>query len=139
MLKGDAVWNLTVMFLHIWNALRPTDTSFDCFRPHTYRKQEYGSDGFVQPYGDSPLDFENVGENVYLNIMLLFIDIFIRQVNPARKTHIPVNHKDFAVVAVIHDNGYKRHKGIERLTFYPILLHRCIVALRKKASARMCI
>lgn len=26
-------------------------------------------DGFVQPYGDSPLDHENVGENVYLNII----------------------------------------------------------------------
>ena len=27
------------------------------------------SDGFVQPYGDSPLDMENVGENIYLNII----------------------------------------------------------------------
>ena len=27
------------------------------------------SDGFVQPYGDSPLDNENVGENIYLNII----------------------------------------------------------------------
>ncbi|MDE6874758.1 MAG: cardiolipin synthase [Lachnospiraceae bacterium] len=69
MLKGDAVWNLTVMFLHIWNALRPTDASFGNFRPHTYRQKDYGSDGYVQPYGDSPLDFENVGENVYLNII----------------------------------------------------------------------
>ncbi len=69
MLKGDAVWNLTVMFLHTWNALRPTDTSFEVFRPHAYHKEHYESDGFVQPYGDSPLDLENVGENVYLNII----------------------------------------------------------------------
>lgn len=69
MLKGDAVWNLTVMFLQIWNALRPTDETFDQFRPYTYRTERYESDGFVQPYGDSPLDFENVGENVYLNII----------------------------------------------------------------------
>ncbi|MDE7298387.1 MAG: cardiolipin synthase, partial [Lachnospiraceae bacterium] len=65
MLKGDAVWNLTVMFLQLWNALRPTDTDFDCFRP----RARYETDGYVQPYGDSPLDFENVGENVYLNII----------------------------------------------------------------------
>lgn len=69
MLKGDAVWNLTVMFLHMWNALRPTDEDFEQFRPYAYRSEHYESDGFVQPYGDSPLDFENVGENVYLNII----------------------------------------------------------------------
>lgn len=69
MLKGDAVWNLTVMFLHIWNALRPTDEDFGRFRPYVYHEENFESDGFVQPYGDSPLDFENVGENVYLNII----------------------------------------------------------------------
>ncbi len=69
MLKGEAVWNLTVMFLHIWNALSPTDKDFDRFRPQACGGAGYGTDGYVQPYGDSPLDFENVGENVYLNII----------------------------------------------------------------------
>ena len=69
MLKGEAVWNLTVMFLHIWTALSPTDKDFDRFRPQACGGAGYGTDGYVQPYGDSPLDFENVGENVYLNII----------------------------------------------------------------------
>lgn len=69
MLKGDAVWNLTVMFLQVWNALSPTDSDFEQFRPHVYPADECRDDGYVQPYGDSPLDFENVGENVYLNII----------------------------------------------------------------------
>lgn len=67
-LKGKAVWNLTVMFLNVWNALSPTDKDFDKFRPPV-GEEEAETDGYVQPYGDSPLDFENVGENVYLNII----------------------------------------------------------------------
>ena len=69
MLKGEAVWNLTAMFLHMWNALSPTDTSFEQFRPDPVLAKEEPTDGYVQPYWDSPLDNENVGENVYLNII----------------------------------------------------------------------
>ena len=31
--------------------------------------QKFEVDGYVTPYGDSPLDDENVGENVYLNMI----------------------------------------------------------------------
>ncbi len=46
-----------------------SDKDFDRFRPQACGGAGYGTDGYVQPYGDSPLDFENVGENVYLNII----------------------------------------------------------------------
>ena len=69
MLKGEAAWNLTVMFLETWNCVRPTDQDISCFKPHVWHPQEFVSDGYVQPYGDSPLDEETVGENVYLNII----------------------------------------------------------------------
>lgn len=69
MLKGEAVWNLTVMFLSLWNALRPTDLTFDSFRPYRFHPQKFLGSGYVQPYSDSPLDDENVGENVYLNLI----------------------------------------------------------------------
>ncbi|OON97914.1 MAG: cardiolipin synthase [Epulopiscium sp. Nele67-Bin005] len=69
-LKGDAVWNLTMMFLQIWNfATNTYETDFDKYKPHTYYKEAFANDGYVQPYGDSPLDDEIVGENVYLNII----------------------------------------------------------------------
>ena len=32
-------------------------------------RETFESDGFVQPYGDTPLDHETVGENAYLNII----------------------------------------------------------------------
>ena len=81
-IEGNAVWNLTVMFLNMWNAFRKTDTVYDAFRPagirlsEVYQGQETheehtdsGSLGIVQPYGDSPLDEEHVGEFVYLDII----------------------------------------------------------------------
>lgn len=69
MLKGEAVWNYTVMFLQMWNAFRRTDVSYEAFRPNCYHPKPFESDGFVQPYGDSPLDDEIAAENVYLNIL----------------------------------------------------------------------
>lgn len=67
MLTGDAVRNLTVMFLEMWNAVRKTDMDYDKYLP----KVEYTAkeQGFAQPYADSPLDHETTGENVYMNLI----------------------------------------------------------------------
>ena len=67
MLKGDAVWGFTVMFLEMWNSFRPTDTDFDYFRPKLCEHPK--NDGFIQPFSDSPLDGETVSLNVYLDIL----------------------------------------------------------------------
>ena len=69
MLKGEAVWNYTVMFLRMWNAYRHTDESYEPFRPHAWHPEAFEGEGFIQPYSDSPLDDERLGENVYLNIL----------------------------------------------------------------------
>lgn len=68
-LKGDAVWNYTVMFLNMWNSFRKTDYSYDMYRPHVQHPEEFQGKGVIQPYSDSPLDDENIGENVYLEIL----------------------------------------------------------------------
>ena len=69
MLKGEAVWNYTVMFLRMWNSQRRTDSSYDPYRPQVWHPEAFQGEGFVQPYGDSPLDDEIVAENVYLDIL----------------------------------------------------------------------
>lgn len=69
MLKGQGVWSLTMMFLEMWNANRQTDEDFSIYKPEIHQLETIINDGFVQPYGDSPLDEEVVGENVYLNII----------------------------------------------------------------------
>ncbi|MFR7895694.1 cardiolipin synthase [Turicibacter sanguinis] len=69
MIKGDAVWSFTVMFLTMWDFLRKTNEDYEPFRPHIHHKESFESDGFVQPFTDSPLDNESVGETVYLNLI----------------------------------------------------------------------
>jgi len=69
MLQGEAVWNFTVMFLEMWNAFHPDDEDFLKFKPCEEHEGEFVSDGFVQPFSDSPLDGETVSVNVYLDIL----------------------------------------------------------------------
>ncbi|MDD6772012.1 MAG: cardiolipin synthase [Inconstantimicrobium porci] len=69
MLKGDAVWSLTVMFLQTWNFYNNFIEDYDNYRPEKFKVEEIESDGYVQPYGDSPLDNERLGEFTYLNMI----------------------------------------------------------------------
>lgn len=68
-IEGDAVWSLTAMFLEMWNYIVRSTEDYQMFMPNVYQKAPFVTDGFVQPYGDSPLDHENVGENTYLNMI----------------------------------------------------------------------
>lgn len=68
-IQGEAVCNLTAMFLTIWNVVRPSEVDFSQYLPRKYHEEDFPSDGFIQPYSDSPLDLETVGENVYLNMI----------------------------------------------------------------------
>ncbi len=66
-LRGDAVWSMTVMFLSMWNYVNNiTGEDLSRYRPEPLQTQ---GRGFVQPYADHPLDFERVGENVYLRMI----------------------------------------------------------------------
>ena len=57
------------MFLEMWNYINRSTEDYSRFLPSVYQQKKTDSDGFVQPYGDSPLDNESVGENIYLNII----------------------------------------------------------------------
>lgn len=76
--EGLAAWDYSVMFLNMWNSCQPTDESYEEFYPRELLKEspELLSDskkvqeqGFVQPYSDSPLDNEPLGENVYRDMI----------------------------------------------------------------------
>lgn len=66
MLKGDAVKSLTMMFLSTWNAALNTQEDYGQYMIENKDEQK---DGYVIPYTDSPLDNEQVGETVYLNMI----------------------------------------------------------------------
>lgn len=67
--KGEAVFSLTAMFLEMWNYIRQESEDYMRYLPERYDKDENPADGFVQPYSDTPLDHENIGENIYLNMI----------------------------------------------------------------------
>lgn len=68
-IQGDAVWSFTVMFLALWNYQRKTEEDYEQFRPLAVEAEKFVSNGYVQPFTDSPLDDESIGETVYLNLI----------------------------------------------------------------------
>jgi cardiolipin synthase len=70
MIEGEAAWSLTLTFLQLWNLGREYDEAdYLPFYPWKDRACTVVSDGYVQPYADSPGDEENVGEHVYIQII----------------------------------------------------------------------
>lgn len=70
-MQGPATWSVTILFLQIWNAFYPQkDANYLSFLPeNNLQTADDEIDGYVQPFGDSPLDNEPVGENVYRNLL----------------------------------------------------------------------
>ncbi len=68
MLRGEAVWNFTVMFLAAWDLHREKQENIELFPAHA-RPEDVITDGVVQPYDDSPLDDKPVGASVYHNMI----------------------------------------------------------------------
>ncbi len=65
-LEGSGVWGLTCLFLEIWNSaniehLNPAE--------HKVKVFDIQEKGFVQPFGDNPLDAIAVGQNLYIDII----------------------------------------------------------------------
>lgn len=68
-LEGDGAWSLTVMFLQMWDFLSKTSPSPADYYPSPAPKIPGNENVWVQPYSDSPMDKENVGEHVYLQMI----------------------------------------------------------------------
>lgn len=66
-IEGDAIWNLTIMFLTMWNANIKEDKDILKFK-HEFKNTEK-IDGYVVPYGVAPLHEDLIGEDVYINII----------------------------------------------------------------------
>lgn len=65
MVKGDAVVSFTIMFLQMWNISAKESENYEKY----IIKKSVDTDGYVIPYCDSPIDDEDVGERVYLDII----------------------------------------------------------------------
>lgn len=69
MLEGEGAWSLTVFFLQMWITVNNSDDNIEDYYPWKNEKCPIVADGFYQPYCDSPIDNEYVGENVYMNMI----------------------------------------------------------------------
>lgn len=133
--RGEAVWNFTVMFLQMWNINRNTDTEYSKFRPEVYRHEmeleqgEKPDTGYIQPYGDSPMDNEITGENIYLNIINMakrYVYIFTPYliVDHEMESAIRLAAKRGVDIRIITP-GIPDKKVVNEVTksYYSILLH----------------
>ncbi len=68
MIKGDAVQSLTMLFLQMWNVSEMKTEDFTGYLTNMAQTVQPEL-GFMLPYGDSPYDNENVGEEVYVHIL----------------------------------------------------------------------
>ena len=69
-LEGDAVKSLTATFLEMWNAVKDNDEDDTDFAKYLSDTDYKASEKcFIQPYADSPMDNEHVGEDVYISII----------------------------------------------------------------------
>ena len=64
-LTGEVVDRFTVLFLQNWNLYNKNTEDISGY----IRKNSVASEGYVMAYTDSPFDHEQIGENVYLDIL----------------------------------------------------------------------
>ena len=64
-IQGQAVNSFTLMFLQMWN-YNEKDRQYE---KYLINNTVNASGGYVIPYGDNPMDEENLGEAVYLDII----------------------------------------------------------------------
>ena len=75
MFKGEAVNSFTMLFLQMWNITEYRPDSVESIGKYAFRNVKDCSDdvterqGYIIPYGDSPLDKENIAENIYLSLL----------------------------------------------------------------------
>ncbi len=69
MVQGEAVKNLTLMFLQMWNIDERTEEDYKKYISAPDCTSFENVQGFVQPFADNPFDNEQVGKRVYLDII----------------------------------------------------------------------
>ena len=67
LVRGKAVWSMTVMFLSLWDYVDRTEEDVAAFKPE-YPEDAPGT-GYLQPFADSPLDNEDVGATILQDLI----------------------------------------------------------------------
>ena len=128
MLKGPGVFNLTLMFLEMWNAFNKDGDNYADFIPESYVEKGGTDDGYVLSFSDSPLDNESVGESVYTDMLYqakdyIYITTPYLAIDSELQTALCMAAKRGVDVRMITP-GIPDKKLVYRLTrsYYPTLL-----------------
>ncbi len=65
LLRGPAVWSLTVTFLNMWETIRGEIVDYTRYRPDSWPELPTAA-GFVQPYMDTPLPTDTISADLHL-------------------------------------------------------------------------
>ena len=63
--RGAAVWNFTYLFLEMWNGVAGGSDDLRLYVPTAAAE----NDGFIQPFGDNPLDDGSIAEDIYIQLI----------------------------------------------------------------------
>lgn len=128
MLKGPGVFNLTLMFLEMWNAFNKDGDGYAEFIPDSFEECGSADDGYVLSFSDSPLDNESVGESVYTDMLYqakdyIYITTPYLAIDSELQTALCMAAKRGVDVRMITP-GIPDKKLVYRLTrsYYPTLL-----------------
>lgn len=128
MLKGPGVFNLTLMFLEMWNAFNKDGDGYAEFISDSFEECGSADDGYVLSFSDSPLDNESVGESVYTDMLYqakdyIYITTPYLAIDSELQTALCMAAKRGVDVRMITP-GIPDKKLVYRLTrsYYPTLL-----------------
>ncbi len=71
-MRGDAAWSFSVMFLQMWRMSAGREEPVEDYLKYMATPDPFAPHkacGYVQPYADSPMDYDNVGEHVYMQMI----------------------------------------------------------------------
>ena len=67
LLRGEAVWSMTVMFLQMWASIRRIEVEYSKFRPLSYPPVP-AECGFIQPYVDTPQAEDTICADLHIQM-----------------------------------------------------------------------
>lgn len=69
MIRGDAVFSLTLMFLQFFNYESAISDNYLDYKYHDEDLNDIRGDGYIQPFSDSPTDEEPTGFSTHMNMI----------------------------------------------------------------------
>lgn len=68
-IEGRAVKSFLLMFIQNWNLYGKEDIDYSQYLAEEEERESFEHDGFVIPYGDTPIVHNEVGKHVYVDIL----------------------------------------------------------------------